>query len=297
MWRYDDLLIITEVIKQGSFIKASQKIGIPSSTVSRRVSEFESALGVRLIERNSRKLSLTDKGELLFEQCNPQMQKIKRSIESISSNNSKAAGVLRVTAPVTLSNDTLNNWFCDFSKLYPEINLDIVLSNNYEDILDDSFDVAIRVGPLKDSEFIAQLLFTSEMVLCASKAYIAHANIDFDNINTLVKNEFLSYQQSKQHLKLKNKVTNNNIEILIKSRMTATSTGILRQAALNGLGITCLPIVSIKDEIKSGELVHIFKDFIGHQRKDIFAVYPSKKHLSGKMAVFLSYMKKQAKTL
>ena len=161
MWRYDDLCIVTEVIKQGSFIKASKKLNIPSSTISRRVSEFESALGVRLLERNSRKLSLTDKDELLFKQCNPQMQQIKQTIEEITLNNTKPIGSLKITAPVTLGNELLNGWFCDFAKLHHEINLDINLSNHNEDILDDSFDVAIRVGPLKDSEFIAQFLFMS----------------------------------------------------------------------------------------------------------------------------------------
>ncbi len=297
MWRYDDLLIVTEVIKQGSFVKASLKLNIPSSTISRRVSEFESALGVRLIERNSRKLSLTDKGKLLFEQCHEQMQQIKRSIEDISTNNDLAIGVLKVTAPVTLGNELLNSWLCDFSKIYPKINLDIVLSNKYEDILDDSFDIAIRVGPLKDSEFIGQLLFTSEMVLCASKAFLTSINIDFDNIDEVSKYDFLSYSHSKLHLKLRNTIKHSDISLDIKSRITSTSTAILRQAAIDGLGISCLPMISISDQIKSGELVHIYNDIVGYQRKDIFAVYPSKKYLSEKVNVFLEYIKQRAKRI
>lgn len=297
MWRYDDLSIVMEVIKQGSFIKASQKLDIPSSTISRRVSEFESALGVRLLERNSRKLSLTDKGELLFKQCHSHMQQIKQSIEGISSNNSKPVGVLKVTAPVTLGNELLNSWFCSFSMIYPEINLDIVLSNHYEDILDDSFDVAIRVGPLKNSEFIGQLLFTTELILCASSEYLAQVNIDFDKVVDIGKHDFLSFQQSKLSLKLTNKVINNDIEIQLKTRIASTSTAILRQAAIDGLGIACLPMISIKEQIQSGELVHIFKEFIGYPKKDIYVVYPSKKHLSEKMRVFLEYVKQRASTM
>jgi len=297
MWRYDDLSIVTEVIKQGSFIKASQKLGIPSSTISRRVSEFESALGVRLLERNSRKLSLTDKGDLLFKQCQNHMQQIKQSIEGISSNNSKAIGVLKVTAPVTLGNELLNSWFCNFSVIYPEVNLDIVLSNHYEDILDDSFDVAIRVGPLKNSEFIGQFLFSTEMVLCASSEYLAKVNIDFDNVDDITKHDFLSFHQDKLGLKLTNKLMNNDIEIQLKTRMASTSTAILRLAAIDGLGIACLPMVSIKEEVKSGKLVHIFKEFVGSPKKDIYAVYPSKKHLSEKVRVFLAYVKQQANTI
>ena len=204
---------------------------------------------------------------------------------------------LKVTAPVTLGNELLNSWFCNFSKMYPDINLDIVLSNRYEDILDDSFDVAIRVGPLKDSEFIGQLLFTSEMVLCASKEYLAHANIHFDNIESISSQAFLSFQQSKLSLKLTNTIKQNDIEISVSTRMSATSTAILRQAAVDGLGIACLPKISVNEQIKSGKLIHIFKGFVGQQSKDIFVVYPSKKHLSEKMRVFLAYVKNRSATL
>lgn len=297
MWRYDDLSIVTEVINQGSFIKAAQKLGMPSSTISRRVSEFESAIGVRLLERNSRRLSLTDKGKLLFSQCHRQMQQIKTNIEEISSNNSKAVGALKVTAPVTLGNELLTVWFCHFSKLYPEINLEIVLTNQYEDILDDSFDVAIRVGPLKDSEFIGQLLFSTEQVLCASKEFLSQANVNLDSIADIGRHDFLSYQQSKPNLKLKNKHQNTYIEIPIKTRMVSNSTAVLRQAAIDGLGIACLPMISIEQKIKSGELIHIFQGLADTLKKDIYAVYPSKKHLSEKMRVFLEYVKQQASTI
>lgn len=303
MWSYDDLSIVNEVIKQGSFINASKKLNIPSSTISRRVSEFESALGVRLLERNSRKLSLTDKGELLFRQCNAQMQQIKEAIQEITSDNTKPTGVLKVTAPVTLGNELLKSWFCDFARINPEINLNIILSNHYEDILDDSFDVAIRVGPLKDSEFIAQFLFTTEFVLCASKAYLAKidfdiaSQVDLKALSDLQKHDFLSYQQSKNLLKLEHQTNSKNVELKVNTRMEATSTAILRQAAIDGLGIACLPVISIKEQIESGELIHIFKDFAGFPKKEIFAVYPSKKHLSQKMRVFLDYLKERAKTV
>lgn len=306
MWRFDDLSIVTEVIKQGSFIKASQKLGIPSSTISRRVNEFESAIGVRLIERNSRKLSLTEKGASLFQQCAPEMQKIKQSIEDISSNNNKAMGALKITAPITLGNELLNTWFCDFSKLYPEITLNIILSNQYEDILDDSFDIAIRVGPLKDSEFIGQYLFTTDLVLCASPEYLASSkldlNLNLESIHDLARYDFLAYQDNKDILKVRKKsshtlnheVGSEEIEVTLSPRITSTSTAILRQAAVNGLGITCLPKVSIKAQLASGELVAIFKSYEALPKKEIYTVYPSNVHLPEKMRVFLDYIKQQA---
>lgn len=297
MWRYDDLAIITEVIKQGSFIKASKKLDIPSSTISRRVSEFELAIGVRLLERNSRKLSLTEKGEQVFNQCNPQMQKIREVIQDIQLDNAKPIGKLKVTAPITLGNELLSAWFCDFAKLNPEINLEIVLSNHYEDILDDSFDLAIRVGPLKDSEFIAQFLFTSESILCASGAYLAQANIDLHHLADITHHSFLSYQSSKDMLRLQHGLEQKDIELNVNSRISSSSTAMLRQAAVDGLGIACLPKISIKNNIASGELIHLFKDVVGSPRIEVYAVYPSKTHLPQKLRLFLDYLKKQSNKL
>ena len=294
MWRYDDLLIITEVIKQGSFIKASKKLNIASSTISRRVSEFELALGVRLLERNSRKLSLTEKGQYLFDHCQPQIQSIRDVIQTIQLDNDKTIGKLRVTAPITLGNELLNGWFCDFAKLHPEIKLEIVLSNDYEDLLDDSFDIAIRVGPLKDSEFIAQFLFTSDSILCASEEYLHRIKPDLANLYQIEQCNFLSYQTDNNNLRLINSSNNESVELKVNIRMSSSSTAVLRQAAVDGLGIACLPMISLKNEIAAGELIHLFKEAVGIQRSEIYAVYPSKIHLSKKMKLFIEHLKQKA---
>ena len=291
MWRYDDLAIITEVIKQGSFINASKKLNIPSSTISRRVSEFESAVGVRLLERNSRKLSLTEKGEYLFSQSHSQIQSIKDAIQSIQIDNEKTVGKLKITAPITLGNELLNSWFCNFAKLHPEIKLDIILSNDYEDLLDSSFDIAIRVGPLKDSEFIAQFLFTSNSILCASQEYLNEVEHDSNDLCQIEQDDFLLYQSDNNRLRLTNASNDQLIERNVNVRISSTSTAILRQAAVDGLGIACLPMISVMKEIASGELIHLLKDTVGAQRSEIYAVYPSKVHLPKKMKLFIEHLK------
>jgi DNA-binding transcriptional LysR family regulator len=294
MWRYDDLLIVTEVIKHGSFIKASKKLNIPSSTISRRVSEFELALGVRLLERNSRKLSLTEKGQYLFNHCHPQIQSIKDVIQTIQLDNDKTVGKLRVTAPITLGNELLNGWFCDFAKIHPEIKLEIVLSNDYEDLLDDSFDIAIRVGPLKDSEFIAQFLLSSDSILCASEKYLKHVKTDLTTLYQIEQCDFLSYQSDKSSLRLLNSSNKEALELKVNNRMSSSSTTVLRQAAVDGLGLACLPMISVKKEILSSELIHLFKGTVGVKRNEIYMVYPSKVHLSKKMKLFMEHLKQKA---
>jgi len=172
MWSYDDISIVVEVIKQGSFIEASRRLDIPASTISRRVSQLEDALGIRLLERTSRKLSLTDKGLLFFEVCSPHIQGIKSELSELMTDKHLCQGKLKITAPVFLGSELLSEWFTEFMLANSQLELDVVLSNQYEDILDENIDVAIRIGPLKDSQFIAQHLFSSQLVLCASPDYL-----------------------------------------------------------------------------------------------------------------------------
>jgi len=293
MWRFDDLIIVNEVIKQKSFVKASKVLGIPSSTVSRRVSEFEEALGVRLLERNSRKLSLTDKGALLFKQCNLQLQTLKDDVNALSQLDAMAVGSIKITAPVTLGSEVLSPFFCQFSHKYPDIRLDITLTNEYEDILDKSFDIAIRVGPLEDSQFIGQLLCSSQSIFVASSKYIKDSPIDNSNILSISQCDFLSYINEQKELTIKdNNTTKQQTLIPVSSRMSSSSTRILRDAAINHLGIACLPLLSVKHELETAQLIHIYPDVQGCSAKDIYAVYPSKKYHSERMKLFLAELKK-----
>lgn len=294
MWRFDDLLIVNEVIKQKSFSKASKSLNIPSSTISRRVSEFEAAIGVRLLERNSRKIALTDKGALLFKQCNTQLQTIKNDVNAISELNSLPVGPLKITAPITLGGEILSPFFCKFAHKYPQINLELQLTNTLEDILDDSFDVAIRVGPLADSGFIGQHLFSTKSVLVASPEYIAKHKLDICNINALQECHFLSYQKEPHKLMIINNNTaaKTKLEIPVTPTFTSSSTTMLRNAANNHLGVALLPHISVIDAIKSKTLINIFSEYHIGNSTHIYAVYPSKQHVSERLDLFLTELKR-----
>lgn len=294
MWRYDDLLIVTEVIKQGSFICAAKKLKIPASTISRRVNELESALSIRLLERNSRKIKLTEKGEQLFVSCQPRLQEIKEAINALTCDLTNPKGDLSLTAPINLGNDLLSEWCCEFTEQYPDINLALSLSNDIEDLLDSEFDLAIRVGPLKDSDLIAQRLFVSEDIFCISPNLLSQIELSNLSIELIKEVDFLSYTKHKNYIDVKHKLDLENRKVAVNNRLSSTSTAVLRQAAIRGLGIACLPQISIEKQLLSGELVHILNDFCGSTGRDVYAVYPSKGYLSKAMQVFLSFIKSKA---
>jgi len=297
MWRYDDLSIVTEVVKQGSFIKASEALNIPSSTVSRRVSEFEQAIGVRLIERNARKFALTEQGAYLFEHAHPKLQTIKNTIQEIQTLNDQPSGKLKVTAPVTLGNELLSEWFCEFAQLYPSIKVEIILDNDYKDLIEEQFDVALRVGPLNDSNFIANYLFSSDFVLCASREFSEKNLSKLNSIDDVSRYPFLSYHRNGRRLQLINLKTHESIETDIQASFSATSTSVLRQAAIKGLGVACLPKISIEEQLNKGDLVHLWPDCVLHPRTEVYAIYPSKQHLPQKTRAFLDFLKDKASKL
>lgn len=297
MWRYDDLSIVTEVVKQGSFVKASEALNIPSSTVSRRVSEFEQAIGIRLIERNARKFALTEQGAYLFEHAHPQLLKIKNTIQEIQTLNDQPSGKLKVTAPVTLGNELLGEWFCEFALLYPNIQVEVILDNDHKDLIEEQFDVALRVGPLNDSDFIANFLFSSDFILCASSQFLQNNVGTMNNLHGISQLPFLSYQYLGKGLQLINLKTNDLIELEIQTSFSSTSTSVLRCAATRGLGIACLPKVSIAEQLNKRELVHLWPDYVLFPRPEVYAIYPSKKHLPQKTRAFLDFLKDKASKL
>lgn len=297
MWRYDDLSIVTEVVKHGSFIKASEALNIPSSTVSRRVSEFEQAIGIRLIERNARKFALTEQGAYLFEHAHPQLQIIKNTIQEIQTLNDQPSGKLKVTAPVTLGNELLSEWFCEFAQLYPSIEVEVILDNEHKDLIEEQFDVALRVGPLNDSNFFANFLFSSDFILCASREFSENNVGNTNCLHGISQLPFLSYQHYGKGLKLINRKTNESIEPEIQISFSSTSTSVLRCAATRGLGVACLPKISIAEQLNKGELVHLWPDYVLFPRPEVYAIYPSKQHLPQKTRAFLDFLKDKASKL
>lgn len=294
MLNYDNLFIFVEVAKHGSFIEASKHLNMPSSTVSRRISQLESNIKIRLLERNSRKIHLTEKGALLFSECSAPIQLLSQKIQNIASQHHQSKGKIVVTAPVLLGNEILNQWFFDFLNTHKKIELDIILTNQYQDILTEQIDVAIRIGPLKDSQFIAQYLFSSKFILCASQKYINQSLLNITPFNNWHEKHLLLLQQHANKIEMTHQITKEKKQFNIKAKLHSNDITVIRSAALNNIGIAYLPKLTVNAQLQSGELVEILSDYIPSLKKDIFAVYPSKKHLSHKTRLFLDYIKERS---
>ena len=290
MWRYDDIAIVVAVAEKGSFIAASNMLKIPSSTLSRRVSALENQLGLRLFERNTRSLKLTQKGMERGAASSAQIQALQNAVCALTTDTDVAAGVLRVSAPLTLGNDLMTPCFTEFMQDYPQITLQLQLTNDYSALFSDNIDIALRVGPLADSELIAQKLFATEMVLCASTDFIKQYAIQGDNIMSLENAPQLNYINGPASLQAQHLTTQEDFTLKLKQAFASNHTQTMRTACIEGLGVACLPKISVQQALDSGALIRLFDDYRFSESKTIYAVYPSKQHLPEMLRVFIAHI-------
>ena len=290
MQSYDDLAIFVAVVERGSFIAASEKTNIPSSTLSRRLSRLESDLQIKLLERTSRRIHLTEKGKVFYQQCAPLIQQLKENTKALSDSIDEAEGKIKITAPTYIGNTMLADIFIDFMKLNPKIDLEIVLSNGIEDIIDKEFDIAIRVGPLEDSNFIALHLWDIEYVLCASPEYLKKHGTpktpeDIKDHHAIV----LSTQPYPWRFQQQEK----SIDVYIKpvNRVSLNDFHLAIRAIKSGTGLACLPGTIAQDMFNSGELIELLSGYKILNNRSAYAVYPDKQYLPKKTRLFIDYIK------
>lgn len=296
MLNYDDIAVVVAIAENGSFISASKALEIPSSTISRRVSEFENQLGARLFERNTRSLKLTAKGEELVRACSQEVKFMKHALQTLSRETGPMSGILKVSLPLTLGIDLMSRCFTRFINEYPDIKLELDLDNKHAVLFKQDVDIAIRVGPLKSSGLVAQKLFSTSMILCASPSFIQKHSIVPTNIRSLKGIPFLSYTNTPTTLTALNRQTQIEEKITVIDKFSSNNTFVLKTGCMDGLGLACLPEVSIQQEVDSGELIPLFKNYKFFDEKTVYAVYPSRTHRPDYVKTFIEFMQKATNT-
>lgn len=296
MWSYDDLAIFISVVDRGSFIAAAKKMNIPSSTVSRRLSRLEADLNVKLLERTSRKIHLTEKGKIFYAQCSSLINKLRENTRDLKESIDVIHGKLKVTAPTFVGNELMADLFSEFVKKYTEIELELYLSNDVEDIIDEEIDLAIRVGPLTDSNLIAQHLWSMNYVSCAAPSYLQQYG-EPKNPEDLTTHHNLIFRSQQAPLAFKHKKTAAEHKINIKSRLISNDIKFTLHATCKGSGIACLPRMFVKRELESGTLVELLTDYEFVESKSVYAVYPSKHYLPKKTQLLIQYIKERSSEL
>jgi len=283
----NDLLLFARIVEEGSFSKAAQRLSIPKSTLSRRISVLETQLGERLLLRTTRKLSVTDLGMSVLHHAQQVEEEVNATLALTQHRQLEPTGRLRISMPGDFANQEMTSFLCSFMQRYPSISLEVDLSPRRVDLIGENFDVAIRVGDLPDDATLAaRRLAVFTVGLYASPKYVARrglpsepeALMEHDALRLLARNgEAAAWQLSRQQEQWSG---------IPPGRATANSPELLMRLALSGNGIMMLSDNFAHSYLNTGELTRILGDW--HcEDVHVWAVFPGRRLMPARTRVFL----------
>ena len=287
----NEMAIFVRVVESGSFTGAAKALGLPKSTVSRKITQLEERLGVRLIQRTTRSLSLTDTGSAYHAHCARILADIEEANIAVTQMQSTPTGTLRITAPVLFGSTVLSGLIAEYMELHPQVNIDLILTDQMLDLVQDGIDVAFRVGHLEDSSLIGRYLGDVKAILCASSEYVERFGKP-SHPDEISNHQVISATGWTQWA-LKGPEAQ-EINVNIKPRLKVNDLSSLYTLALSGAGIAALPVLIAASAIKSKNLIPILCDW-PFEAHPIHTLYASNRHLSAKVRSFVDFVIEQVR--
>lgn len=274
--------IFVAVIRHGSFAGAADALGMARSTVSQHIRSLEDALGARLLERTTRKISLTSEGTLLYEHMSAALGAWGEAREVFEGRASEPSGVLRVTSPSGLAQPLVAPVLASLAQDYPSLEIDLIADDRVRDLVADGIDVAVRMGSPGDENNVARRIGRDPRIIVAAPSLAATLD---DRIETLEKVPWVGH-----HMFLREAVTlfEDGVPRTIRPRNRTRGSSTAAQLGLlaGGLGVAILPSLLVRGAIEAGQLVRVFEHLSGHE-SPIFALYPSRRLQPARARVFI----------
>jgi DNA-binding transcriptional LysR family regulator len=277
------------VIDKGNFVSAAEMLDTSTAAISRQISGLESHLGARLMHRTTRRLSLTDAGQEFYSRSQAILNDVAEAEAVVGEQVLQPKGTLRISAPLSYGIHRLGPLLTEFRKRYPELQLDIDLSDRVVDLANEGIDVALRISRSLTSQLIARKLHDIPMVVCASPTYLKQHGTP-QTPDDLTQHEILnySYLSTGDNWSFTHK-NGDEITIRVHPQVHATNGDILKLLALTNGGVICQPNFILEKELDNGSLIHLLKDW-SMDPFSLYALYLSRKHLSAKVRAFIDYM-------
>ncbi len=286
----NQLLVFARVVECGTFIGAARLLGLPKTTVSRKVQELEERLGTRLLQRTTRKLVLTEAGTIYYDYCARITQEVDEAEHAVGRVQEAPRGVLRVSASFTFGMNVLVPLLPEFMARYPEVRLHFDFRNDSPDLLTFGHDLAIRVGPLPDSTYATRKLGETCMRLYASPSYLGR-HPELTEVEQLLQHETLTLINTERNGRFVWPLSDGHEqrEVSHTPRLVANDPGAIKFAALAGRGIALLPEILVRKDLLAGYLHRVLPAWEA-QPVTFNAVYASRRGLSAKVRVFIDYL-------
>ncbi|KUJ78451.1 transcriptional regulator [Ruegeria profundi] len=289
MDRMTALTVFRNVVELGSFAAASRQLGLSPAAISKNVSELEAHLSVRLINRTTRRMSLTEAGTLYFERVVQALDDLAEADGILQAAQNTPSGLLRVSAPMTVTLVRLSDAIPKFLLRYPEISLDLRLDDRRVNLVEEGFDIALRGSDnLEDSGLIARKLATMDHVLCAAPSYLeTHGRPQ--QPEDLAQHNCIQFSLSDHATKWTFHNGKRTASVPISGRYKVSSSLAVRDALCAGFGISVIPRMYVAQDIATGRLCPVLQDWTPNETS-LYAVYPSRRFIVSKVRVFLDFL-------
>jgi len=277
------------IVESGTFVGAAERLGVSTSSLSRLVAELEQHLGARLLNRTTRRLSLTESGQSYYERCVTLLADLAEAEAVAGQSAAEPRGTVRLTCSYSMAEQRVAAAIAEFAELHSQVKFELVVADRMVDLVEEGFDLAIRVGPVGSDRLVARRLGSMQLLLCAAPAYLQkhgepRTPKDLANFNALT----YAYASAPRLWRFTDPQGRSH-EVRVGGSLQANSGDALRSAAVGGLGIINEPDFLVRDALRGGELVRLLTEYAGGVG-DIWAVYPSRRHLSLKVRLFVDHI-------
>ncbi len=288
MDRFLEMHAFNAVVDAGSFVKAADALGMSKAAISRYVVDMETRLGVRLLHRTTRRLSLTDEGQVFYARSKELLAELDEAEAEVTSRSEAATGLLRVNAPFTFGILQLAPLWGQFKALNPKVALDITLADRLVDLVEEGYDVAIRIATLASSTLVSKRLATTRMVLCASPDYLRQHGTPM-HPSELTGHAVISYIYWATRDEWHFDGPEGPVSIKTQPIMSTNSGDTCRAAALAHQGVILQPSFLVGPDLAAGTLVELMPQYRSMEL-GIYAVYPTRKHVPAKVRALVDFL-------
>lgn len=287
----DEMAIFVKVVETGSFSEAARQLGASPSAVSRSISRLEKALAIRLLQRTTRKLRLSDGGEEVFKGCQ-EMLNAARSVMAVSGQYThEAEGLLRVSVPKAVGRFVVHPHMPQFLRLYPKVDVQLILEDRHVDLIDDNVDLSIRITDSPPPGLVGRPLLPIEHLLCATPNYLAEHGTP-NHPHDLLEHSCIYLGETPGDGRWKFRQGSKALTVGVKGRYAANHTGVRLDAVLQDVGIGSLPYFTARHALDDGRLVQVLAqwEFIASYHGQAWLLYSPTRYLPPKLRVFIDYL-------
>lgn len=288
MDKFQQMRAFVAVVETGSFVRAADALDLSKTAVSRLVGDLEARLGTRLMHRTTRKLSLTPEGEVFHERCKQLLEDVAEAEAELTVHAGEAIGRLRVNAPVTFGLLHLAPLWPAFMTLHPKVELEVTLADRLVDLVDEGYDLAVRIARLQPSSLVSRQLSATRLVLCASPEYLRRHGTP-EHPDELARHAVIAYSLLSTGERWEFEGPQGPVGVTVTPRMRTNSGDTCCAAALQHQGLVLQPTFLVGPHLASGALVEVLPRYRSITL-GVYAVYPSRKHLTPKVRVLIDFL-------